>query len=76
MSVSGQEGDDILRLLECWLPLAQELNESQGWGDDARSLELLILAARPALRCVSRLDAARAVLMVYHACRPTAVGGG
>lgn len=66
MTVSGQDANELLRLLECWLPLAQELNEAQGWGDDAQTLEALIRAATPALAGVPSLAAARAILMVYH----------
>ncbi|HWQ11797.1 MAG TPA: hypothetical protein VNL77_03305 [Roseiflexaceae bacterium] len=56
-----------LRLLECWLPLAQELNESQVWGDDATALEALIVAAAPALVAAVDTASARAILMLYHA---------
>lgn len=38
------------RLLEGWLPLAQDANEQYGWGLDGAKLEALILAAAPALR--------------------------
>ena len=34
-----------LRLLECWLPLAQQLNQDLEWGRTATELEVLILAA-------------------------------
>lgn len=57
----------ILRLLECWLPLAQELNQAEHWDADGRTLESLILAAAPALIHAEHIDAARAILMVYHA---------
>jgi hypothetical protein len=66
MNVSGQDANDLLRLLECWLPLAQELNEAQGWGDDAQALEALIRAATPALAGAPSPAAARAILAVYH----------
>lgn len=56
-----------LRLLECWLPLAQELNQAQGWGDATPALEALIRAAAPVLAGAPSLDAARAILIVYHA---------
>lgn len=56
----------LLRLLECWLPLAQELNAAQGWGDDARALEALIHAAAPALGAAESSACARAILLVYH----------
>ncbi|MFO7170406.1 MAG: hypothetical protein DIU80_020450 [Chloroflexota bacterium] len=56
-----------LRLVECWLPLAQELNEAQGWGDDGPALERLILAAASALSSAVSVESARAILLVYHA---------
>jgi hypothetical protein len=57
----------LLRLLECWLPLAQELNALLGWGADAATLESLIVCAAPALKLALTVDSARAILMVYHA---------
>jgi hypothetical protein len=56
-----------LRLLECWLPLAQELCASEGWDNDPRELEALVLAAAPTLAAAPGPDAARAILVVYHA---------
>jgi hypothetical protein len=56
-----------LRLLECWLPLAQELNATLGWGDAAAALESLIARAAPALRMATTTEGARALLMLYHA---------
>lgn len=37
------------RLLEGWLPLAQEANQGYGWALDAAALEGLIISAAPAL---------------------------
>ncbi|MCS6880423.1 MAG: hypothetical protein RMK84_05325 [Oscillochloridaceae bacterium] len=37
------------RLLEGWLPLAQEANQRYGWELDAPALERLIISAAPAL---------------------------
>jgi hypothetical protein len=56
-----------LRLLECWLPLAQELNTTLGWGADAAALESLIERAAPALRMATTTEEARAFLMLFHA---------
>jgi hypothetical protein len=39
----GAEQWAALRLLKCWLPLAQELNETQGWGHNAPALQRLIV---------------------------------
>jgi hypothetical protein len=55
-----------LRLLECWLPLAQALREEEGWRDGAAALEALILRAAPLLQGAPSLAAARAILLVYH----------
>lgn len=55
------------RLLEGWLPLAQESSLRYGWGLDAPALEALILTAAPALAAArSTLDAA-AILWATHA---------
>jgi hypothetical protein len=67
MDDRSDEVPPAVRLLECWLPLAQELNETQGWGDDGHALERLIQAAAPALRGAVSADTARAILLVYHA---------
>jgi len=56
-----------LRLLECWLPLAQELNETLGWDAGAAALESLIEHAAPALRAATTAEGARAILVLYHA---------
>lgn len=50
------------RLLEGWLPLAQEANLRYGWGLDAVGLEVLILGAAPALRHVQSTFEAYAIL--------------
>jgi hypothetical protein len=63
-----------LRMLEHWLPLAQQENRSQQWGYDAASLEALILAAMPALQQVQHVLAARYVLWQTH--RQRAVDSG
>ena len=51
-----------LRLLECWLPLAQAESERCGWGYTGPVLEWLILRAAPALHQAQSLLAARAIL--------------
>lgn len=56
-----------LRLLECWMPLAQELNQTEQWGDNSAALERLILLAAPVLTAVDHVQTARAILMLYHA---------
>lgn len=59
-----------IRLVERWLPLAQELREDQGWSDDTATLVTLITRAAMLLQGASSPPAARAILMAYHAfCR-------
>jgi hypothetical protein len=55
-----------LRLLECWLPLAQQLNHDLGWGRSAAELEALILAAAADLARTDSATTARAVLWRQH----------
>lgn len=61
--------DAALRLLECWLPLAQALREAEGWDDTPEALAALVLDAAPLLRDAPSADAARAILAVYHTAR-------
>ncbi len=66
MAVTVSDPVASLRLLECWLPLAQDVNVTGGWGFTAPALEALILAAAPALvQAHSRLEA-RAILWHYY----------
>lgn len=58
-----------LRLLECWLPLAQAQREAEGWDDSPEALAALVLDAAPLLRDAPSADAARAILAVYHTAR-------
>ena len=51
-----------LRLLECWLPLAQQLNHDLGWQRTPAELEALILAAAADLARTDSATTARAVL--------------
>jgi hypothetical protein len=48
-----------VRLLECWLSLAQELNTTLGGGASAAALELLIERAAPALRAATTTEGVR-----------------
>lgn len=50
------------RILEGWLPLAQEASASYGWDLEAAALEALILSAAPALRQARTVFEARAML--------------
>lgn len=50
------------RLLEGWLPLAQDANQQYGWHLDGPALEALIIAAAPALAEARSPLAARAAL--------------
>lgn len=55
------------RLLEGWLPLAQEVNAQYGWSLDGPELEALILRAAPALQHAHSTLQARAMLWSsYH----------
>ena len=55
-----------MRLIESWLPLAQAENTRNGWGHDGLTLEVLIIAAAPALRHATSTLSARAILWHYH----------
>lgn len=60
-----------LRLIERWLPLAQNANDHYGWQLDGPALEALIIAAAPALDQAPSTLAAQAVLWYrYRAVRP------
>jgi len=55
------------RLVEGWLPLAQDANQQYGWQLDGPALEVLIITAAPALAEAQSTFAARAVFwQVYH----------
>jgi hypothetical protein len=58
--------DSRLRLLECWLPLAQESNLLYGWDYNAAALEALILRAAPDLGETRTLLEARVILWHHH----------
>ncbi len=53
----------LLRLIECWLPLAQEICTTGGY--ECTELEDLIRAAAPDLARVSSALAARSVIWHY-----------
>lgn len=53
-----------LRLVETWLPLAQELNQRYGWNDDGSSLEQLIVDSMAALALCTSVDEAHLVLFI------------
>jgi len=55
-----------LRLLECWLPLAQQVSQDLGWGYKPAELEALILAAATDLVQTDSATTARAVLWRQH----------
>lgn len=58
-------GDD-LRLIECWLPLAQQANIVYKWGYDTRQLEKLIQQASSDLGKVYTTLEAQAILWHYY----------
>jgi hypothetical protein len=60
------DADTRLRLLECWLPLAQESNLLYGWDYNAPALEALILRAAPDLGETRTLLEARVILWHHH----------
>lgn len=54
------------RLLECWLPLAQQVMQDLGWSNTPAELEALILAAVPDLAGTDSATTARAVLWRHY----------
>jgi hypothetical protein len=55
-----------LRLLECWIPLAQQFNQDLRWGYAPHDLETLIIAAAPDLAHTDSAVTARAILWRHH----------
>jgi hypothetical protein len=55
-----------LRLLGCWLPLAQAVSASVGWREEPAALEALVLVAAPALAQARSAEEARAILTTCH----------
>lgn len=67
MTEDTQTNGGRQRLLEGWLPLAQDANLQYGWYLDGPELEALIIAAAPALAQSQSPLAARAALwQVYY----------
>ena len=66
MSTEPPALPDQLRLLECWLPLAQQLNQDLGWQRSPTDLEALILAAAVNLTQTNSATTARTVLWHQH----------
>ena len=66
MTTPSPAPTEQLRLLECWLPLAQALCERAGWSDGPAQIEALILAAAPALSRAGSPAEANAILWSYH----------
>ncbi|NNJ13111.1 hypothetical protein EKD04_022560 [Chloroflexales bacterium ZM16-3] len=61
------------RLIEGWLPLAQDANQQYGWQLDGPALEALIIAAAPTLVQAPSALAARASLWHVHCQETTSV---
>lgn len=57
----------LQRLLEGWLPLAEEANRLYSWGLDSTAIEALILRAAPALLQARNALEARAMLWSSYA---------
>jgi hypothetical protein len=57
---------ESVRLLECWLPLAQAVCQDEAWDDDSEALGVLVLEAAPILRHASSVHTARVILVWYH----------
>ena len=66
MTDQGSDPAIRQRLLECWLPLAQQVSEDLGWGYKATELESLILAVATDLVQTDSATTARAVLWRQH----------
>lgn len=66
MSAPERAGDEALRFLEGWLPLAQEANARYDWGLGPAALEELILAAAPELGRARSALAACAILWATY----------
>jgi hypothetical protein len=66
MNQTAIDESERLRFLECWLPLAMELNQQLSWGDDAPLLQALVLNAADDLAKVETPDNARMTMCAYH----------
>ncbi len=66
MSDNIHDHNARIRLLECWMPLAQETNQLYHWGYGARMLEELIIQAAPDLNQAHTFLEARVILWHYY----------
>jgi hypothetical protein len=66
MSKQAIDQEQRLRLLECWLPLAQQVMQDIGATYTPEKLEALILAAAVELAKTDSATTARAVLWTQH----------
>ncbi|GIV96358.1 MAG: hypothetical protein KatS3mg057_1015 [Herpetosiphonaceae bacterium] len=65
----AQKIDDFdvqLRLLECWLPLVEEIRRQQGWQESIQDLERLIMRAAAALQRARSGEEAYQIICAYH----------
>lgn len=66
MDAVGKRSPADIRLLECWLPLAEATSQLYGWNADGGALQTLVLAAAPALAHAQNVTEAHAILIVYY----------
>ena len=66
MSKQAIDQERRLRLLECWLPLAQQVMQDIGATYTPEGLEALVLAAEVELGKTDSATTARAVLWTQH----------
>jgi hypothetical protein len=60
----------LQKLLECWLPLAQQVMSDLGWQATPSELEALIINAADELATISSASSARAVLWRHYMRNP------
>ncbi len=67
-SMNHQDTDPTLRLrlIECWMPLAQQFNYDLAWSYAPHDLETLIIDAAPDLAHTDSAVTARAILWRQH----------
>lgn len=73
MAESRGYTDAVLRLVECWLPLAEDVNRVYGWHDEPAQLESLVMTALPSLMQASSLLEAHLVLWRCRQQKPGSV---
>lgn len=67
MNHQSRDHHGLMRMIESWMPLAQEANVVYGWGYDAATLEHLLITATTDLRHARTAWEARAILWyIYH----------